>query len=336
MLMSATPILILLISNLFIGMLITWFYYRGTMSEESKKIEKLRTSLKNKDAKVKELQEELEKRGSSIEERQEAVASRDKNIREIASQVKERDKSIGKLNEDLAGLSDENDSLSTRLERREETIEALRDQMGEKEESIQLLEEDLETLKGEKQSSEARVEKEETELRELEGLMVEMESSIEHLSRELATSERSTRDTLTRAEKAEARITEIEAQLETKVRKVASQKARIRSMQDDLKVIDGIGPRVSSLLRSAGITSFSKLAERDADDITDILVKENPTLTRLTDPSTWQEQARMAADNDWEGLKALQDSIKKQRRAKDLLKQEAQGEVSDATMVVQL
>ena len=106
-------------------------------------------------------------------------------------------------------------------------------------------------------------------------------------------------------------------------------------MQDDLTVIDGIGPRVSSVLRAAGITAFSKLAEREPEEIKGILVAENLRLTRLTDPSTWHEQARMAADGDWEGLKALQSSIKEERRAKDLVKLEAQDAVVDATIVVQ-
>ena len=50
------------------------------------------------------------------------------------------------------------------------------------------------------------------------------------------------------------------------------------------------------------------------DRIREILEAENPNLLRLTDPSTWPEQARMAADGDWEALSALQNDLKSARR----------------------
>ena len=104
MLMSTTPILVLLVSNLFIGTLIMWFVYRGTMSEGEKKIEKLRTSLKNKDVKLKDLKEEMLEHESNIEGLQETITKKDKNIRQISAQVKERDDSVSGLNRDLSDI----------------------------------------------------------------------------------------------------------------------------------------------------------------------------------------------------------------------------------------
>jgi len=43
----------------------------------------------------------------------------------------------------------------------------------------------------------------------------------------------------------------------------------------------------------------------------------------------------MAADAEWEDLRAVQDSIKEERRAKALFNREAQDAVADATIVVQ-
>jgi len=334
MLMSTAPILVLLVSNLFIGMLIMWFVYRVTMSEGEKKIEKLRTSLKNKDAKLKDLKEESLGHESNIEGLQKMIAKKDKNIRQISAQVKERDDSVSGLNRDLSDLHAKRDNLNVQLDKREEAINLLRDQIKEKDDSIKQRLEDLNTLKEEKQALNARAEKAEAGIQEREKAIEERDNSIELMKEDLSALEKKAQDALTRAEAAEASIAKLEKELEERAQEAASQKARIRSMQDDLTIIDGIGPRVSSVLRSAGITSFSKLAERETEEIRGILVAENPRLTRLTDPSTWHEQAGMAADGDWEGLKALQDSIKEGRRAKDLLKREAPDVVSDATIVV--
>jgi predicted flap endonuclease-1-like 5' DNA nuclease len=81
---------------------------------------------------------------------------------------------------------------------------------------------------------------------------------------------------------------------------------------DDLKVIEGIGPKISGLLHAAGVRTFAQLANTDVERLRQILVDAN--LTRLADPGTWPEQAALAAAGDWDGLKALQDSLKGGRR----------------------
>src|SRR5690606_36519492 len=43
--------------------------------------------------------------------------------------------------------------------------------------------------------------------------------------------------------------------------------------EDDLKKIEGIGPKVAEVLNEAGITTFAKLATSKAEDIKDILEK---------------------------------------------------------------
>lgn len=76
---------------------------------------------------------------------------------------------------------------------------------------------------------------------------------------------------------------------------------------DDLTMIEGIGPKISAILRSAGITAFSQLAAMDADRVREILEQGG---IRLVDTRTWTEQASLAAAGDQEGLEALQDRLK--------------------------
>jgi predicted flap endonuclease-1-like 5' DNA nuclease len=84
---------------------------------------------------------------------------------------------------------------------------------------------------------------------------------------------------------------------------------------DDLKRIEGIGPKIASVLQKGGISTYVQLAGADPDDLRQILEKSDPRLLRIADPSTWPEQAAFAADGDWDGLTAMQNTLKAGRRA---------------------
>ena len=83
---------------------------------------------------------------------------------------------------------------------------------------------------------------------------------------------------------------------------------------DDLKRIEGIGPRYSSVLQAAGITTYIQLAAASPDELHQILEAEDPRLARLADPTSWPEQAALAAAGNWEALDALKDTLRGGRR----------------------
>ncbi len=87
-------------------------------------------------------------------------------------------------------------------------------------------------------------------------------------------------------------------------------KAKIirRWKQDDLKAIEGIGPKIESLLNNAGITTWHTLSETSTDKINEILTAAGPNFS-LADPSTWTKQAEMAAEGLWDDLDAYQDFL---------------------------
>lgn len=82
--------------------------------------------------------------------------------------------------------------------------------------------------------------------------------------------------------------------------------------EDDLTVIEGIGPAISALLKGNGITTFRALADAPVDRLDAIL--EEARLRRIADPGTWAEQARMAAEGRMEDLKTFQQTLKAGRR----------------------
>jgi len=80
-----------------------------------------------------------------------------------------------------------------------------------------------------------------------------------------------------------------------------------RAASDDLKVIEGIGPKIASVLQSAGINTFAQLAATDPARLETIL---RDASLHLADPATWPEQARLAAAGDWIAFDALTARLK--------------------------
>jgi predicted flap endonuclease-1-like 5' DNA nuclease len=83
---------------------------------------------------------------------------------------------------------------------------------------------------------------------------------------------------------------------------------------DDLKRIGGIGPKIAGALQEGGISTYAQLAAADPDELRQIMGESDSRLRRIANPSTWPEQAALAADGDWDGLKALQSGLKAGRR----------------------
>lgn len=76
----------------------------------------------------------------------------------------------------------------------------------------------------------------------------------------------------------------------------------------DIEIVEGIGPRIAELLRARGLGSFGALAQASPGTLREILDDNGPAY-RIADPSTWPEQARLAADGRWDELKSLQDAL---------------------------
>lgn len=77
---------------------------------------------------------------------------------------------------------------------------------------------------------------------------------------------------------------------------------------NDLTVVEGIGPKISELFNNAGITTFSQLAKQSVPQMQKIL-DEAGARYKLAKPTTWAQQAALAAENKWSELKALQDKL---------------------------
>lgn len=78
---------------------------------------------------------------------------------------------------------------------------------------------------------------------------------------------------------------------------------------DDLKKIEGIGPKIEELFHKAGITTFEGLATAKKAALRQILDQAGPRY-KMHDPTTWANQAKLAAKGEWEKLARLQDELR--------------------------
>ncbi len=81
-------------------------------------------------------------------------------------------------------------------------------------------------------------------------------------------------------------------------------------VKDDLKIVEGIGPKIASILNNKGIHTWNDLALAKPDRISEYLLEEGGAAYKIHDPSTWPKQAQLAAEGKFEALKSFQDDLK--------------------------
>ena len=99
----------------------------------------------------------------------------------------------------------------------------------------------------------------------------------------------------------------------TEVKPVKSTRKRSPKPADDLTRIEGIGPKISQLLADKRISTFRKLSNATVDRLRQILEQAGGNF-RTHDPTTWPEQAKLAAKADWQKLERMQEKLMGGRR----------------------
>ncbi|PIF05832.1 MAG: hypothetical protein CSA36_04680 [Draconibacterium sp.] len=78
--------------------------------------------------------------------------------------------------------------------------------------------------------------------------------------------------------------------------------------KDDLKIVEGIGPKIEELFHSLGIKTWKALSETTVDECRAILSKGGERFT-VHEPGTWPKQSLMAYEGRWQELKDWQDVL---------------------------
>lgn len=79
--------------------------------------------------------------------------------------------------------------------------------------------------------------------------------------------------------------------------------------QDDLKVVEGIGPKIEQLFHSFGIKTWKKLSETSVEKCQEVLDSGGERY-RVHDPGSWPLQSKMAYEGKWKELAKWQEEHK--------------------------
>ncbi len=121
-----------------------------------------------------------------------------------------------------------------------------------------------------------------------------------------------------------ARISSLEADLASKTTKTAKKKPSLTATatllfdaklaktmlgkkikDNDLKIVEGIGPKIEALFNAAGITTWHDLSEASTEKLQSILDAGGENYS-IHNPSTWSKQALFAYQGKWQELRDWQ------------------------------
>lgn len=78
--------------------------------------------------------------------------------------------------------------------------------------------------------------------------------------------------------------------------------------KDDLKVVEGIGPKIEGLLNEANINTWAELAKSDQSVVQEVLDNAGPRY-KMHNPATWAKQAQLLVDEKWAEFEAYTDRL---------------------------
>ena len=81
----------------------------------------------------------------------------------------------------------------------------------------------------------------------------------------------------------------------------AAKPAPVSSIPENLELIKGLGPKVNTLLKGLGVTSFAQVASWTAADVSEIDAQLGAFAGRIT-RDNWVDQAQLLAAGDVAGF----------------------------------
>jgi predicted flap endonuclease-1-like 5' DNA nuclease len=87
----------------------------------------------------------------------------------------------------------------------------------------------------------------------------------------------------------------------------------MESLPEDLKIVEGIGPKIELLLKESGIKGLKDLSAVPVENLKEILAKGGSRY-RLNDPTSWPEQARLLMNGEMDKLKTFTTDLFKNKK----------------------
>ena len=164
-------------------------------------------------------------------------------------------------------------------------------------ERVRELEGTLRERDGQVKRLESRAQDAEGKAEALDARVQEAEGKVEALKASVQEAEGKAGALESRAQGAEGKVEALEASVQV---------LEAAANPDDLTRLEGIGPKMQSLLRGAKVYTYKQLAVADVEQLQEMVREAG---LAMADPSSWPEQARLATEARWDELQTLQDEL---------------------------
>lgn len=245
---------------------------------------------------------------------EDAIRQRDQissDLETLRSFVAEQQKTNAEMALELESVQDERDRLRKECEKSEARFKALQANLYESEsrrkelaaaKSAKPNSKELEQAKAKAVELADLLKRQSQTLSEIEKQKRQLERKLNESEAALEKATQSRQPTVTSPSE-NRQAAESPRESEAKTNRMASRK------KNDLRLIEGIGPKLEKLLLAANITTFKKLAGASKKKLREIVAGAGPRY-KSCDPSSWQEQARLAGEEKWSDLERLQLELK--------------------------
>ncbi len=221
-------------------------------------------------------------------------------IAELESELNSMRGKIGSLESENSSWSSKYSSLESELNTQKSNYASLTSERDQLQSQISAYS-DYDALKSSLASLKSADESHKTKLSELEA--------------QLAKAQAERDEAQTKAKEAQAKADETKATVETGAEDVASALTASSGQivgggtdKDDLKRVEGIGPKTEELLNNAGIHTWKQLANTDVNKLQSILDAAGSRFKLLV-PNTWPKQAELMVSGDWKTLDEYQEYL---------------------------
>ncbi len=148
-----------------------------------------------------------------------------------------------------------------------------------------------------------------TELKVLEDKNARLQADLEACNKKLAAGASTTKKKPAAKPKATSSLAAGTAAAEVFDANAAKAAFGKRVKQDDLKIVEGIGPKIEGLFHNFDIKTWKALSEVSVAKCQEVL-NSGGDRYRIHDPASWPMQAKMAYKGQWKKLVKWQDDHK--------------------------
>ncbi len=89
--------------------------------------------------------------------------------------------------------------------------------------------------------------------------------------------------------------------------------ATTKPKKDDLQIIEGIGPKIETLLNKHGVSTYQDVIDANVSGLEEILAAGGRRYQVHT-PTTWPDQAKLAQEGKWTELEEYQEILNAGRK----------------------